>query len=57
MEQKIVLVAETGSDITPELAEEYGIFLVPMHVSMGDQTLDDGAFPPEDVCAYYTGSR
>ena len=53
MEQKIVLVAETGSDITPELAEEYGIFLVPMHVSMGDQTLDDGAFPPEDVCAYY----
>ena len=53
MEQKIVLVAETGSDITPELAEEYGIFLVPMHVSMGDQTLDDGAFPPEEVCAYY----
>ena len=49
MEQKIVLVAETGSDITPELAEEYGIFLVPMHVSMGDQTLDDGAFPPEDA--------
>lgn len=53
MEQKIVLVAETGSDITPELAEEYGIFLVSMHVSMGDKTLDDGAFPPEDVCAYY----
>ena len=53
MEQKIVLVAETGSDITPELAEEYGIFLVPMHVSIGDKTLDDGAFPPEDVCAYY----
>ena len=56
MEQKIVLVAETGSDITPELAEEYGIFLVPMHVSMGDQTLDDGAFPPEDVCAYYNAT-
>ena len=53
MEQKIVLVAETGSDITPELAKEYGVFLVPMHVSMGDKTLDDGAFPPEDVCQYY----
>ena len=53
MEQKIVLVAETGSDITPELAKEYGIFLVPMHVSMGDKTLDDGAFPSEDVCHYY----
>ena len=53
MSRKIVLVAETGSDITPELAQEYGIHLVPMHVSMGDQTLDDGTFPPEDVCAYY----
>ena len=24
-----------------------------MHVNMADQTLDDGSFPPEDVCAYY----
>lgn len=53
MSRKIVLVAETGSDITPALAQQYGIHLVPMHVSMGDQTLDDGTFPPEDVCAYY----
>lgn len=49
----IILVAETGSDITPELAKENGIYLVPMHVAMGGKTLDDGAFPPEDVCAYY----
>ena len=53
MEHNIILVAETGSDITPELAEKYGIYLVPMHVSMADQTLDDGSFPAEDVCAYY----
>ncbi len=53
MEQKIILVAETGSDITPEMAEEYGIFLVPMHVSMGEESLDDGTFPPEEVCRYY----
>jgi len=53
MSHKIILVAETGSDITPALAQEYGIHLVPMHVSMGTQTLDDGSFPPEDVCAYY----
>jgi len=24
-----------------------------MHVSLGDVTLDDGTFPPEDVCSYY----
>ena len=49
----ILLLAETGSDIPQDLASELGISLVPMHVSLGDKTLDDGAFPPEDVCAYY----
>ena len=49
----ILLLAETGSDIPQDLASELGISLVPMHVSLGDKTLDDGTFPPEDVCAYY----
>lgn len=51
--KNIILVAETGSDITPRMAEELGMYLVPMHVSMNDTTYDDGKFPPEDVCAYY----
>ena len=49
----IILLAETGSDITPELAAMHNVRLVPMHVSMGDQTLDDGTFPAEDIHAYY----
>lgn len=53
MNERIILVAETGSDVTKELARELGVVLIPMHVNMGSQTLDDGAFPPEDVCAYY----
>ena len=53
MDHNILLVAETGSDTPSDLARELGITLVPMHVNMGSQTLDDGAFPPEDVCAYY----
>ena len=53
MVSEIILLAETGSDITPELARQLNVRLVPMHVSMGNQTLDDGAFPAEDVCAYY----
>ena len=53
MNDKIILLAETGSDITPELARELGVRLVCMHVAMGDQTLDDGTFPAEEVCAYY----
>ena len=53
MTGKILLSAETGSDIPKELARELGVVLIPMHVSMGSETLDDGTFPPEDVCAYY----
>lgn len=53
MNSNIILLAETGSDIPAELAKAKGIYLVPMHVSMGSKTLDDGTFPPEEVCAYY----
>ena len=53
MTRKIMISAETGSDITEDMAKELGILLIPMHVSLGEQTLDDGTFPPEKVCAYY----
>ena len=53
MSDKIILMAETGSDVTPELAHQLGVRLIPMHVCMGDETLDDGTFPAEEVCAYY----
>ena len=51
--KQIILVAETGSDITPELAERYGIKMVPMHVTFGEETLDDGSFPAEKIKEYY----
>ena len=50
---KIILVAETGSDISKEIASEYGIYLTPMHVTFGDKTLDDTTFPVEDIVNYY----
>lgn len=50
---KIILSAETGSDMPAQLAARLGVLLIPMHVSMGSETLDDGTFPPADVCAYY----
>ena len=53
MTEKILITAETGSDVSAQWARELGVKLIPMHVSMGNETLDDGAFPPEDVCAYY----
>ncbi len=49
----IILMAETGSDINAAMAAEYGIEIVPMHVSFDGKTYDDGAFPVEDIVDYY----
>ena len=38
---KIILVAESGSDVTADLRERYGIKIVPMHVIFGDVTRDE----------------
>lgn len=51
--KSIILVAETGSDITPAMASTYNIQLVPMHVTFEKETLDDGSFPAEKICDYY----
>lgn len=50
---KIIVIAETGSDVTMEFASQYGIEIVPMHVSFDTETYDDGAFPVEKIRDYY----
>ena len=54
---KIILVAESGSDISKELRERYGIRIVPMHVIFGDVTKDDGTFSPSEVIDYYRKTK
>ena len=51
--KKIILLAETGSDVNVALAKEYGVEIVPMHVSFDTETLDDGDFPVEKIVDYY----
>lgn len=46
---KYVIVVESGADVTPELRERYGIVSVPMHVTMGDETVDDGSIDPLEI--------
>jgi len=55
--RKLILMAESGSDITPEIAKEYGIVIVPMHVAFGGETLDDGSFPVTQMFEHYTKTR
>ena len=54
---KILLMAESGSDITPELAGQLGVFIVPMHVTFGGETRDDGAFPVTQMFEHYKATR
>lgn len=54
--RSIILVAESGSDITPELAKRYNITVVPMHVAFDTQVLNDGEFPVQKICDYYQES-
>ncbi|MCD8019794.1 MAG: DegV family EDD domain-containing protein [Clostridiales bacterium] len=53
MMKKWIIVAESGSDITMEEAKRWGIEIVPMHVTMGEESRDDGSFPPEEICQFY----
>lgn len=52
-----ILAAESGADIPPELAKRHQIRIVPMHVSFDGITKDDGAFPAEEVFAYYERTK
>lgn len=54
---KILLVAESGSDITPALAAQNDVTIVPMHVAFGGQTRDDGAFPVSEMFDHYKHTR
>jgi DegV family protein with EDD domain len=51
--KKYVILAETGADIPASLVKQYGIYVVPMHVSFQDTTKADGTFPTEDVFNFY----
>lgn len=48
-----ILVAETGADIPTELAQQHGIAIVPMHVSFGNRTYDDGTIPVSQIFDHY----
>lgn len=46
---KYVIVADSGSDLDAAAAKRHGIEIVPMHVTIGDQTIDDGDMPAQEM--------
>lgn len=47
--RQYVLVTESGSDLSPEIAEQYGIRVLPMYVQMDDDTYADGVISSADM--------
>lgn len=50
---KYIITTESGSDLPQDLVERYNIYIVPMHVTMGDETYDDGSFDVQNVFDFY----
>lgn len=50
---KFIITAESGSDLPQDMVDRYNIHIIPMHVTMGNETRPDGSFPVEEIFEYY----
>jgi DegV family protein with EDD domain len=51
--KRYIITTESGSDLSQEIIDRYNIHVVPMHVTMGDETYPDGSFDVQKVFDYY----
>lgn len=50
---KYIITTESGSDLSKEIIDRYNIQIIPMHVTMDDQTYQDGSFEVQKVFDFY----
>ncbi len=55
--KRIILSTESGADLPGDLAEKYGVQVVPMHVIMDGQDYLDGFLPVKDIYDYYERTK
>lgn len=51
--KEYIITTESGSDLSKDIIERYNIQIIPMHVTMGDQTYPDGSFDVAKVFDFY----
>lgn len=51
--KEILFTTESGSDVPKELQEKLGVIVLPMHVTMGEKTFDDGSIPISELYDYF----
>ncbi|NLB42786.1 MAG: DegV family EDD domain-containing protein [Clostridiales bacterium] len=50
---KYIITTESGSDLSKEIIDRYNIQVIPMHVTMDDQTYPDGSFEVQKIFELY----
>lgn len=55
--ENMILSTESGSDPSEEMIRAFGLHVLPMHVAMGRECENDGAFPVSDVFGYYDKTK
>ncbi len=51
--KKIIITTESGNDVPKHLVDKYDIYVVPMHITMDNETYDDGSIPVQRVYDYF----
>ena len=55
---KVIISADSTCDLSPELVERYAVHVIPLHVTLGDNTYFDGVdMTAEDIYAYYDANK
>lgn len=48
-----IITTESGSDLPKEYVERFNVKIIPMHVTMGNETLADGSFEVKKAFDFY----
>ena len=55
---KVIISADSTCDLSPELVEQYQIHVIPLHVTLGENTYEDGVnVDSEAIYAYYAENK
>lgn len=55
--QKYAIVVESGADVPQEFVERHNIFVVPMYVTLGDDTYEDGTISKAKLFSYFKRTK
>lgn len=55
--REIVISTESGSDMPKELTEKYGVYVLPLHVTIDSTPYEDGSIPIDRIYDYYNETK